>query len=396
MNVICLSNNGKNMYGFSKYYNEFFEFNLINQTIISLGKLDNEKDAAELIFQMRFFKGKIIFIPRFAERLYIYDCETKKQYSFDVKDILAGEKYNFAGFFSCTYGRSLYLIHRYPIIISKLDMESYEYRVIKKYSFSEKQFLSVCGQAGKYVVCLAIDSQELILFDVEKETAEQIPLPKKYAGFVRPLFDGEFIWLYHDKNNMVCKCDRSGKLLREWALEHDLDMKGLHMIFSIINEKLYLFPNKQNCYFCIENDEIIMHRCKSVEGDVCWLAGDDGKNPYYICLEWDGKGDCPNTTIYDIVNFKYRKLDVVNDKFITIPVNVPKDWNGNEQYQRMIRSYQNYFSDGDTKGEKTGVGFQNFLNIIRYMEPKKKIYDHGNSKIGDSIFKRILNEKGKI
>ncbi|MEY8338955.1 hypothetical protein AALB16_13200 [Lachnospiraceae bacterium 62-35] len=386
INILCFSDDGKTMYGFAKYYNEFFEINLLSHTAHSLGQLNGEKDSAELIFLMACHNGMVIFIPRLAEHLHIYDSQTGKRYHFNINDILGGNYYNFAGFFFCIYDKFLYLIHRDPIIISKLNLETFEHTVVSKDTNTGKHFLSLYNQVGKYAACFDMDKEELLLFDAEKESFRQIMLPKECAGFARPFFDGEFIWLYHFKNNMVYKCDMSGKVLRRWQLEHDMDGNGLHMVFRMIDGNLYLFPNKQDCYFSIKNDEIIMHQCKSIESDICWLAGDDGKNPYYICIEWNKKGDCPTTTMCSIMDFKYKMLNLIDKNFIDIPVNLPM--NPHER-ERVVRAYQDYFSGGMARGENTGTLLTDFLSAIIYMEPKSEQSSQNLSKIGETIFQKV-------
>ena len=103
MNTICFSTDRKRMYGFSKYYNEFFEVNLQNHKMRSLGKLEGERDYMNLAFQMEYYDGKIIIIPRMAGCLSIYDCHTGIQQEFKIEDILTGIKYNHAGLFFCIY-----------------------------------------------------------------------------------------------------------------------------------------------------------------------------------------------------------------------------------------------------------------------------------------------------
>lgn len=391
MNVICFSDDGKSMYGFSKYYNEFFEVNLMNSEMRSLGRLDGEKDVAELIFQMEYYDEKIIFIPRFAEYLYIYDCRTGKQHHIYTKDILGGRQYNFAGFFFGIYDGFLYLVHRDPVIISKLDMKNFEYTIVNEYSCKEKRFLSLYSQVGKYIACFAMENNELLLFDAEMESVRQIVLPEKCVGFTRPFFDGEFIWLHDCKSNMVYKCSYSGKLLYEWNIKHNMDIRGLHMIFRIIDGNLYLFPNRQDCYFSIKNDEIVMEECKSGEDDICCFVGDDGKNPYFLCLPWDGKGYCPGTTTCNIINFKYRKLNLADKRFIDIFINFPSNWNEEERYWRIVNSYHNYFSGNIIRGEDPSTSFSFFLKLITYMQPKEKVYNSDFFKTGKTIFKKISN-----
>lgn len=389
MNTICFSTDRKRMYGFSKYYNEFFEVNLQNHKMRSLGKLEGERDYMNLAFQMEYYDGKIIIIPRMASCLSIYDCHTGIQQEFKIEDILTGIKYNHAGLFFCIYERYLYLIHRNPVIISRFDLNTFEHREVYSGASREKYFLSLFNRVGNYAACFAIEKNELLLFNAEKERARYIALPKECAGFISPFFDGEFVWLYHLERNLIYKCSLSGELLHEWKLEHNMDPEGLHMVFRLINGGLFLFPNKQECYYRLEDNRVIMHKCKMTENDICWLAGDDGNNPFYLCLEWDGRGGCPHQDMHSIIDLKYRMLNLEDDVFEDVLVYTDLQEGMEYVRDKIMQSFLAFFGKNTTEDETAEVPFQTFLNVIAYKGAGQKTNVTHSFDTGRSIFKTV-------
>lgn len=372
INVICFSDDEKTLYGFAKYYNEFFEINLLNNKMRSLGKLENENDVMDLVFQMIFYEEKIIFIPRMATHLHIYDCRTGSQKKFRVDSILSGEKYSFCGFFYCIYGESFYLICRNPIIITKLDLKTLKLTFVKKYEQQDTKFITLYNWIGKYAACFLIDSNELLLFDAELEKVKQVSLPEECNGFQVSFFDGIFIWIYHKKKNMIYKCNFSQQILYKWNLQFDGNNNGLYMTFRMFDGNLYLFPNKPNVYYQIKDNEIITYTYRAIDNDICWIAGHDGKNLYFLCMKWDGTGVCPNSATRDLVEFTYRKLYLQEGTCTDIPFHASDEQEFKEIVFKSASSYANQFLEKMFRIEDSEYSFKDFLGMIVYARLNSK------------------------
>ena len=50
LNIICFPEDENYFYGFSRYYNELFLVDIEKKIMHSLGRLENEEDAFDLIF----------------------------------------------------------------------------------------------------------------------------------------------------------------------------------------------------------------------------------------------------------------------------------------------------------------------------------------------------------
>ncbi|MCI9569879.1 MAG: hypothetical protein HFG14_08290 [Lachnospiraceae bacterium] len=374
INTICFSDDGKTLYGFSKYYNEFFEIDLLNNKMRSLGKLENEKDVMDLVFLMIYYDKKIIFIPRMATHMHIYDCHTGSQKKFQVDSILNGETYSYCGFFYCIYGESLYLICRNPIIISKLDLKTWKLTFIKKYTQQDTKLINLHNWIGKYAACFLIDSNELQLFDAEAEELKQVSLPEECNGFQASFFDGVFVWIYHEEKSIIYKYDFSQQILYKWILQFDGNNNGLYMTFRMFDGRLYLFPNKPNVYYQIKDNEIVTHTYQAIDNDICWIAGYDGKNLYFLCMKWDGNGACPNSATRDLAEFTYRKLDLKDGTCMDIPFHTSDETEYKEILFKVATSYASQFLENMFRIEGSEYSFKDLLGMIVYarINPKKQ------------------------
>lgn len=310
LNIICFPEDENYFYGFSRYYNELFLVDIEKKIMHSLGRLENEEDAFDLIFNMIYCHGKILLIPRNACNFHLYDIKTKEQKTICPSDF-SRQVLDHTSFFQVVHGHMIYLICRNGFSIYKLntDCGSVEY-IAHPYEQAEKVILNASVYKDQ-IALFTGESNLVYIFDGLREKIREIALDTEAAMHTSQYFDGNYIWLFHNRNNSIYKCDLEGKIIKSFELKRTLKKDGL--LFKVCKKdgSIFWLPNIQDYYYEISNDKLVFRQFR--QGGLCqearYLVGENSRYQYYMSfpLESDGRVPVPGDSILKAI--KYRRMD---------------------------------------------------------------------------------------
>lgn len=363
LNVICFAEDEGHFYGFSRYYNELFEVDTEKKIMHSLGRLDNEEDGFDLIFQMICCYGKILLIPRNACNFHLYDIKTQEQKTICPSDF-SRQELDHTSFFHLVHGHTIYLIYRNGCSLYKLDADcgSVEY-IAHPYEHAEKVILNASVHEDQ-IALFTGGSNLAYIFDGPGEKLREITLDKETDLHTSQYFDGRYIWLFHNSNNSIYKCDLEGRIVKSFELKSTLKKEGL--LFKVCRKEgsIFWLPNIQDYYYEISDDRLVFHQFgqESLCREARYLAGENSRYQYYMSfpLEPDGRVPVPGDSILKAV--RYRRLDKRIWEYEDYPLPAAQNKNADTARRQIYKNITSFFPD--ICGENDPFSLELYLDII--------------------------------
>ncbi|MEH2930981.1 hypothetical protein VSQ48_13900 [Candidatus Ventrimonas sp. KK005] len=393
LGTICFSEDESKMFGFSKYYNEFFEINLSENSIRSLGMLENEEDEFDLVFMMVYCCGKILFIPRNAHNFHLYDMNTQKQKIISLKDRFHIENFDVISFFSFVQGRTIYLFYRANLSVYKFDIDSENIEHLKQpYEQSERVIWNAAAYKSK-IALFAKKSEEVFIFDGLRETMDLVILNEEVTSYTTQYYDGTHIWLYHFSNNKVYQCDLKGVLIKTFHLSQSLKKDGLSLRFYSVNDKLFLIPNMENYYYELSNDKLQIRyfQQENLDEDVRYLISENEQYQYLISFPINKMNTVLTSMAYIPHGINYKRWNkktwIYED--CLIPGEKDKDINGirNRIYNACIKKIPSICNEGNL------ISLETYTDILTLKDNKNSNKISENQYIKKDLIYKTIMEK---
>lgn len=390
INVICFSEDENVLFGFSKYYNEFFEINKERDAIQSLGKLEDERDEFELIFQMIYCCKKILFIPRNAQNFHLYDIQTRKQKIIYLSEFSGMKELNLDSFFWIVRKQWIYLIYRKDFSLYKLDVHSSNIEHInQKYEHLGDTILG----ANIYKNHIALFMKKLnkvYIFDASCEDIKEVILDKETALHTNSYYDGENIWMYHNVNNKIYKCDLKGNIRNIYRLERSLQRKQLIFRFYQKEKKIFLLPNIHDYYYEILDNKLALHHFKHT--DLChnarYLIGEDLQYQYYMSLPMKSDQEVPFPYVPLLQEVKYKRLNKVAWDYEDYNMPIVENTDINNARRRICEAYMRAILP--VFGEYENLTLKTYLELLLFIKRNRMNLNDENKTIGKSIYKVLI------
>lgn len=204
-------------------YNGLYKFNLVNKEVRRVAIFPEEPMISNWAFRrVRLWNGEIIFLPAYANAVYMFDVRSRTFKKFDILEKEELSEYQSVCKFQCyeIYGDWLYIIgFRYPGII-KVNLKNHQVKkitnipsaVFTKNTELEEYFGNevVAEKNILYITCPS--SNKILMLDMEKDSFEVTEVGSKENGYDGIYeIDGVYYLIVYNSDNIVWWDQENGK-----------------------------------------------------------------------------------------------------------------------------------------------------------------------------------------
>lgn len=233
-----ISADEKKIWGSAYDFNEIYQIDLLDDSMKSLGQLEDEDNIFNLVESIECVKDKILFIPGSNGRYFhILDIKTGEQINFN-KNIFFNEQAepHINSFFSFVWEDTFYVVCRDQLVVYYYDLYKCSFKTAFHYNeqnlFHCRSF-SVCEDT---VAFLSIELNKILIYNLRENRMQQIDLDKKMTGVNRIAITDDRIALYRVEDKKIFLMDKRGVLIKEF------------MILSESGNRIMAFTTKEHIY----------------------------------------------------------------------------------------------------------------------------------------------------
>lgn len=281
-------------------YNGLYKFDIINRKVKRIATFPGELISKSWAFRkVRLWKEKLLFLPAYADAVYLYDMKDGEFDRIDILDEKELSEYQEKCKFQCfeMYGDWLYLIgHEYHGII-KVNLTSRQVQKIKNFPNEVLKNIEAGGPCfGSevlienniiYITCMS--SNEILMLDVNNDSFRVIEVgncKNKYNGICKI---GNAHYLKICDNDNIVRWEHGNEDCREIELKFDVHFwnrklcqtKNYIWVYSYISNEIFRIDKNNYDINKIQanysDDRMMLVFCEETQDGIYFVNMYDGE-----------------------------------------------------------------------------------------------------------------------
>lgn len=237
-----------NVYFFSSEYNLLYKIHIPDFSISIISHIPCEKIYATGWFRdVIFWKGKLIFVPSYAEKIWIYDLSSGKwdSISIDYPEI----ELKFGG--ALTYKDNMFLFGIYYPFILKVNLNNYSISYIEVESCIERKkekeglFFSNVVSVGHMAFCPVSVSNQVLQFDLRTSEYKWHYIGSKDNKYSGIDFEKGYFWISPGWKGKIVKWDGNLKW-KEFEVPEEIVNHRYQFVGVICDDNKIIFLTQQD------------------------------------------------------------------------------------------------------------------------------------------------------
>jgi len=225
-------------------FNEIYEIDILSHKMRSLGQLEGEDNTCHLVESIECCLDTVLFVPGYnGKYFHVLDINTGKQTKFlktKFFDEIGPNHIN--RFLSFIWNNKAYIVCRDELSVYCYNLKKKDFEMVFDYD-KKNSFKCMAFSVWKdFVAFLSIRLNEIVLYDLSKNTMKQIKLTREMTGVNRIAITEDRIFLYRVEDRKVYLLDKKGTLKKEF------------LISTQTGNRIMMFPARESVYLVAITD----------------------------------------------------------------------------------------------------------------------------------------------
>lgn len=344
---------GDDIYFFSSEYNLLYKIHLPDFSVLIISRIPcSEITAFEWFRKMRHWNNKLILIPSYAEKIWIYDLKRGIWDNIAIDYAYIGLKF----WGAVIYQDNIFLFGiKYPAIL-KIDLNNHHVSYIKV----ELSLNQEIGEKGLFfrnavivnnlVLCPVSISNNVLRFNLDSFEYEWMQIGHKDNQYSGIDYDGNYFWISPGRNGKIVKWDGNSKW-EEFDVPEEIAHHAYKFVGVICDGEIIRFlaqeDGKSLEIIKEDSDKIQIMLTEDTKYYVHFERYEDGtialmQSNGYLDVKWKGKW------IKGISQISYKVFkEYIFNEVLQNSINVKRVLNEEEMFRekdfiRMVIERQNY------------------------------------------------------
>lgn len=280
VSTVKISKDGKKMYAIDAYSFNIYEINLTSGIVQIIGRISNEEESVNTIFEIHICTEALVMIPRNGKYMHIFNLRSKKDLIVDLKEKSSFKKiYNC---FSICDQNQIYIINRDNAKVFKYDFVKDDFEKVADSINTEKLQLTDSYVEGKVIYMPSLSKHNVIAYDIPNRTIFQIRLPNELSNVIKVYVWDEEIMVYKNDNHCIYILNFYGEIIHKYNTM--FVNKHIDPFFYKEGAQLYVFGNSggEMCKIDLVHDTVenqIIDELKDMHIDYLEM-----KNGFLYCV----------------------------------------------------------------------------------------------------------------